>query len=264
MGKDKENENLVVKSNELIQAASYNLTAEEQKLLCYVISKIKPTDKDFQEYTIPAAEFADLCGIDRRHIYRDFKRMMDSQYNKARWIQIGDDVTKFSVFVVPKYNEKAGSITVYLNPYLKKYLIGLSRNYTQYELWNILSLKSKYAIRLYELFKSYAYQHEIDFDIDTLKSLLCCENYKDYGNFRKRVITPAITEINERTNLTISFTTRRRGKGGKTKEIYFVIEQKHSLEAFAAYRRTVDAINKKERQVPGQMSIFELGVEDFE
>ena len=43
---DKERSMLVVKHNDLIQKATYNLTALEQKLIIYAISKIKPTDRD--------------------------------------------------------------------------------------------------------------------------------------------------------------------------------------------------------------------------
>lgn len=57
---------LVVKENELVQRASYNLTLEEQKLLCYVISKIKPGDKEFQRYIISAVDFAEVCGTDKK------------------------------------------------------------------------------------------------------------------------------------------------------------------------------------------------------
>ena len=34
----------VVKANEIIQRAKYELTLMEQKTFCYAVSKIKPTD----------------------------------------------------------------------------------------------------------------------------------------------------------------------------------------------------------------------------
>ncbi len=254
---------LVVKENELIQRASYHMSMEEQKLLCYVISKIKPTDKVFEQYTISALDFAEIVGIDKRHVYRDFKKMIDSFDSKAQWIKIDDTEFKFRVFSEAEYNEKKGSITVMLNSHLKKYLldIGKQGQYTKYELWNILSLKSKYSIRLYELFRSYSYQHEKEFEIDELKSLLCAEQYKNFNDFKKRVIDKGINEINIFTDLKVTYQTKKSGKGGRVSKIVFYIHKKKIDEKFAAYNESVERVNQRNKQVKGQISIFDYDME---
>ncbi len=254
----------VAKDNELIQTASYRLTAEEQKLLCYVISKIKPSDKPFQKYTVSALDFAEVCGIDKRNVYRDFKNIVDNLDEKSRWIQIGDDTTKFSVFNEPTYNEKQGSISVYLNSRLHKHLLNLVEmggNYTQYELWNVLSLKSKYSIRLYELFRSYSYQSKKEFDLDKLRGLLCVENYGVYGDFKRRILDKAIDEINKFTDLNVSFEPVRAGKEHRVVTIIFYIAKKEKNEKMSAYWQTVNRLNKKNKQVQGQISIFDYDME---
>ena len=254
----------VAKDNELIQTASYKLSAEEQKLVCYVISKIKPTDKPFQKYTISALDFAEVCGIDKRNVYRDFKNIIDGLQEKSRWIQIGDDVTKFSVFNEPTYNERQGSISVILNSRLQKHLLNLVEmggNYTQYELWNVLSLKSKFSIRLYELFRSYAYQSKKEFDLDKLRGLLCVENYTLYADFKRRVLDKAIDEINRYTDLNVSFKAVSKGREHKVVAIVFYINRKEQNEKISAYWQTVNRINKKNGQVKGQMSIFDYDLE---
>lgn len=256
--------NYVAKDNELIQTASYKLTAEEQKLVCYVISKIKPSDKPFQHYTISALDFAEVCGIDKRNVYRDFKAIVDSLQEKSRWVQIGDDVTLFSVFNEPTYNEKRGSISLYLNTRLHKYLLNLVEqggNYTQYELWNVLSLKSKYSIRLYELFRSYSYQNKKEFELDRLRGLLCVENYAKYAEFKRWVLDKAIAEINQYTDLKVSFKPVRTGREHKVASIIFYITRKEPNEKISAYWKTVNRINAKNKQIKGQMSIFDYDME---
>lgn len=248
---------LVVKENDFIQKASYNLTAEQQKLLAFVISKIKPTDKEFEQYTISALDFANLAGVDPKHAYRDFRAMVEALDAKATWIKIGDDTIRFRVFSESEYNDKQGSITVVLNSRLKKYLLEISHNYTAYELWNILSLKSKYSIRLYEIFKSYEYQHDKTFDYEELKSLLCAENYKVYSAFLVRVLNPALNEINLLTNLNVTFEPIQKGKNHKTVAIRFLITKKKQLQAYAAYVETAKRINKRNGEVPGQLSLFD-------
>lgn len=256
--------NQVVKDNELIQTASYMLTAEEQKLLCYVISKIKPTDREFTRYTISALDFAEVCGIDKRHVYRDFKKMADGLDEKRRWIKIGDDNVKFGVFSETEYNERRGSITVVLNSRLQKHLLGLidtGAHYTQYELWNVLSLKSKYSVRLYELFRSYSYQHKKEFDIDELRALLCVENYSMFGDFKRRVLDKAIAEINKYTDLKVSFEPVSIGREHRVVGVIFYISKKELNEKMGAYWETVNRINAKNKQIPGQRSIFDDDME---
>lgn len=256
--------NQVVKDNELIQTASYMLTAEEQKLLCYVISKIKPTDREFTRYTISALDFAEVCGIDKRHVYRDFKKMADGLDEKRRWIKIGDDNVKFGVFSETEYNERRGSITVVLNSRLQKHLLGLidtGAHYTQYELWNVLSLKSKYSVRLYELFRSYSYQHKKEFGIDELRALLCVENYSMFGDFKRRVLDKAIAEINKYTDLKVSFEPVSVGREHRVVGVIFYISKKELNEKMGAYWETVNRINAKNKQIPGQRSIFDDDME---
>ena len=42
---------LVFKRDDLIQKSRYSLTVQEQRIVLYAMSKIKPTDDAFQEYT---------------------------------------------------------------------------------------------------------------------------------------------------------------------------------------------------------------------
>ena len=254
---------MVATSNEFMQAAHFDLTAEMQKFLCYVISKIKPTDAEFQKYTISALDFAKLAGIDKKNAYREFAEMIEAFDGQARWIKIGDDTIYFRVFSESEYNAHQGSVTLVLNSRLKKHLLQLGTQYTMFELWNILSLKKKHSIRLYELFRSHSYKQEIDFDIEQLKGLLCCEGYTDFRNFRQKVLDQAVKEINEYTDLSITYELIRGGKGGKVNGMQFHIKRKKALEAYEAYVKTVEKINKKNRQVPGQISLFEMSQEDF-
>lgn len=255
---------LVVKENELVQRASYNLTLEEQKLLCYVISKIKPGDKEFQRYIISAVDFAEVCGTDKKNIYRDFKRMAENFLSNKQWIKVGDNNIFFSPFSEAEYNVKNGSMTVVLNSRLKKYLlkIGVQGKYTKYELWNILSLKAKYSIRLYELFKSYSYQYEREFEIDNLKKLLCAENYKVFGDFKRYVLDKGLREINIYTDLEVEYITKKEGKEHKVKKVVFKINKKRIDDKLLAYYETVDRINEKNKQVKGQISMFDYEIEE--
>ena len=248
---------LVVKDNDLIQKTQFALSAQQQKLVCYVISLIKPTDKVFEEYTIDILDFAELCGISQKNVYTEFKRMIDDLDSKATWVKFKDTTFKFRWFSEAKYIENQGKIKVLLNSEIKKYLLELSHSFTQYELYNILAFKSKWSIRLYELFKSYQYQHTKTFTVDELRELLGAETYSNYGSFKQRVLDKAQEEINKYSDITIKYQFETVGRGRKVTEITIIIEKKEQLDSFLAYRNTIDKLNEKNKQIKGQLSIFD-------
>ena len=246
---------LVVKGNELIQQKRFSLTTTQQKFLAYVISKIKPTDTIDTMYEITIEDFCRLCGIKKEHFYPEFMKMIDKFDESAFWVDTKEELYKFRWFTDSTYIKGKGKAEVYLSRRLKEYLIGLLCNFTQYELYNVMALHSKYAIRLFEIFKSYEYQHKKTFDIDELKHLLYAENYKNFKDFRVRVLEPAINEINEYTELCVSYETITKGK--KVIEINFIIELKEPLERYKAYQTTLEEINKENGQIKGQMDIYD-------
>ncbi len=54
----------IIKSNEIIQKAKYDLNIIELKTLAYIFSKIKPEDTQLKEYTFSIKEYCKICGID--------------------------------------------------------------------------------------------------------------------------------------------------------------------------------------------------------
>lgn len=92
----KQREQLVVKDNDLIQKARYNLTPTQQKFVAYLISKIKPTDDDFHEYEIRVEDFCEVTGIDKAYFYTEFREMIDDfDEHKSVWIKTDTEVYKF-------------------------------------------------------------------------------------------------------------------------------------------------------------------------
>ena len=113
------------------------------------------------------------------------------------------------------------------------FLLKLKQNFTQYEIIWTLHFKSKYSIRLYELVKSIHYRelelYKKKYTVCGLKKLLDGEKYKEYRDFKRRVLVPAIDEINQYSDKTVSFEEVRRGR--KVVAIEFTISSKDSLAA---------------------------------
>ena len=265
--------NVVAKSNELMQRAVYNLTATEQKFIAYVVSLIKPGDKELQYYTIRVTDFAQLCGYNSKDIYAEFREMIKSLDEKAFWLTLGtskDEVTfRFRWFSEAKYYRNKGTIRVLLNSEIKKYLLDLIAhgNYTQYDLYNVLGLKSKFSIRLYELLKSYAHKNVAKYETANLKELLSAEVYRSFYDFKKRVLDNAIQEINAYTDLDINYSLINKDGNLITadmgrKKVYgvlFNIKKKDIEQSYVVYRKTIEEINKRNKQIKGQLEFDELG-----
>lgn len=240
---EKENKRgmLVVKQNDLIQKAKYNLTFNQQKLISYLISEIKPTDKELQWQTITISEYCELFGIDKEHFYQDFISLVNDLNKKEFWIESDKELSTFRWFSEVKIMKKTGKIKILLNSSLKQYLIEIKQNFTNYELYNIMALKSKYSIRLYELFKSYEFQKHKEFEIGKLKFLLDAESYTDFRNFRRDILKTAIDEINTYTDISASFETIKTGKS--VSSIKFTIEHKQRIDELLAYRKTINKLD---------------------
>ena len=258
---DSERNQLVVKDNDLIRKARYNLKKKKKKIIAYLISKIKPTDRELQKYEISILDFCELCGINKSSFYTEIKDIVDSLDNKTFWVETNEKIFKFRWFSEFEIIKGSGKVNITLNSNIKKYLIDLRENFTQYELYNILALKGKYSIRLYEFFKSYSFMHEKKVDIDELKRILQAEKYINYKDFRNRVLEKAVKEINQYTDIEVSYTTENKGR--KIIALTLYIKKKEPLEQYISYTNTIEKINEREGQVKGQLSIFDRSEDEF-
>ena len=239
----------VVKANEIIQRARYDLNITELKALAFIFSKIKPTDKELQEYTFSIKEYCKICGIDYKNggNYIYIKNTIKGLRDKSFWVidENGNEVL-IGWLQKAKINKGSGKITVKLDEDLQKYVIGLFGNFTQYELLSTLPMQSNYSFRIYEILKSYAFTKKHTFEIDELKRQLSAENYKNFKDFRRYVLERATKEINLYTDLEVSW--QPIFKGRKVIQVEFVIKQRDTWGMYFAAKRATD-------QIEGQMTL---------
>ena len=235
----------VVKSNELIQKARYNLTVQQQKMVLYAISKIKKTDEPNQLYELSIDELCGVLGlnIDYGGFYYQSLKNDFLKLTRRHWVEFPDGsegtCSWFSdAYVIPL----SGTVQVRFHEKLAPHLFELVNRYTQYQLYEVLTLKGKYSIRLYELLRSYLMQDElrkgkekeVDFTVDELRSLLCCEAYTRWAEFDRCVIRKSVDEINQCSDIIrISYDTIKRGKN--VVRITFIITYPNMMEKLMAH-----------------------------
>ena len=255
----------VVKDNKLIQNVTrrkYELSVLEQKVLCFILSKIKPAEDITSEpeytYQFNIRDFCRVCGIDYDNgkNYKNVKAALDKLADNSFWLDYGEGEFRFQWIVTPDIRKGQGVIEVEIPKKVMPYLWNLSEKFTAYQLYNILALKSSYSIMLYELFKSYAWKKTIVLSLDDLRKYLGLDEtkYKEYKALRRAVIERSIAEIEKYTDLRITFEPVRKGRYYVALEFHIkVVEGDENIES---YRRAMAEINGV-KYIPGQLHLFE-------
>ena len=215
-------EYLVVKHNAIIQKNKYqvaknagnSLSLLEQKVLLYVISRIKPDDTELKEQIFDIAEFCRVCGIQAGgENYPYLKEVIAKLKGRVMWLVAEDSETTVSWIDKATIYKKSGKVKIRLDEDLKPYLLMLSKNYTAFPLHNIIKMKTKYGIMLYELLKSVAnLGRYIEFSVEEIKEHLDCSNYDNFANFKKRVLLPALADVNTYTELRVEVDYKKTGR----------------------------------------------------
>ena len=223
----KERNNLVVQSNTLIRnlkAIKDDLTVSEQKLIVYMISKICADDKDFKTVSLNLSEYCQICGIKKSgREYERIKQSIKNLRNKSWWIKNNNEEILFAWIDTAKI-KRYKTIELTISEPLKPYLLELTENFTKYELINVLCLRSKYSIRLYEIFKSYLWLGIWEISIEEFRELLNIQNkYSSFRELNRSVIIPTLKEINKFTDLQINVSTQKNGN--KVDKLIFNIKE---------------------------------------
>lgn len=234
---------LVVKSNDLI-SANYSLNLNEQKMVLYAITKLDKNKNQFNTINLNIREFIELLDITDRN-YEQIRNIARGLRRK----EIIIDTDRFEYitgwFSGVTFNKSNGDMTIRFDDDLVPYLLKLKEKFTRYELKNILSLKSAYSIRVYELLKQYEKIGKREFKLEKLKEYLGLkkDEYSRIYDFERRVLKVAKEEINRDTDIKIDYEKVKTGR--KITSISFTIEPKDSeKEIYIDYLNQTYNINE--------------------
>ena len=243
----------VVKANALVQKSRFNLTMQEQKIILYLISKIKPQDMELEEHIFQIKDFCKLCGLDSDSgaNYSYIKKTLKGLRDKSIWVTLDDGYeSTLSWMDYVKLGIKSGAVIIKISNMMKPYLLELQQHFTQYEILYILAMKSQYSIRLYELLKSYEYKHKLIINIDDLKRKLFAEKYDRFPDFRRKVLDISMREINELSDIFVDYTPIKESRSYA--KIEFTIKLKKNInDRLEAWQKIDEVIN------PAQISLVD-------
>jgi len=206
--------NLVTQDNELI-SASYSLSLNEKRLIILAFSKINPM-LDFWKgdglVSITASEFSEVFNVDMKNAYNFIKSAQDSL--SERWVRLEGDYKngkEIRWLDGKEYSSNEGMITMGFSSRMLKSISGMSEFFTSYKLLAVSRLKSTYSIRIYELTQQFKSTGWRLIQLDELRNLLRV-GYPDWRDLKKRVIDPACKELNEKSDIHISYEIIKKGR----------------------------------------------------
>lgn len=231
-------EKKITKSNALINA-SYRFSLNELRLVLYGLSHIDPLSKDFPLFhRVSVQELASFYGISRSEYGSFYEKIKDALVNKFWKREFGyydselGELVKRTWLIEIRYGNKNGTLAYHYNPLIKSQLQELASRFTSYFLKNIANMRSAYGVRFYEIAIMYLNASQKDKvvftrKIDELKNNLGLEEkYKNFFDFRKRVLERARTEVNKHSDIKISYKIIKLGRSPE--EIEFTVCRKNA------------------------------------
>jgi len=243
----------IVRKAEALLRARYSLSELAIKLITTVISMISKEDSDFHLYIVRVQDFQELLDKDNKvggSQYLQLKKSCDELLSKKIEFDDGENIgfmlTRW--IASAEYFAGAGEIELEISQKLKPLLLQLKEGkYLNYELKNILPLKSAYVIRLYELLK-HEYNkvarykghttaiYEIYID-DIRKEFKIPYTYQYSSHIKNRIFDKAVEQFKKYTDIEISYEpSRKRGK--KVLAVEFTIRANDGLADYLKDFRT--------------------------
>lgn len=211
----------VVKSNHIIEA-SYRLSVAEQRVILSAISQVRRDQPvtDAVLYSVTASEIAHLCGTDPKTAYRDLQAAAERLQTRRVTLHLEPDgITirskrrRVTVWVqTVDYIDHEGRIEMRFGKDILPYLTGLQREFTRYALSDVAKMTSAYGIRLYELLAQWPDGHREISLADLRTWLQLQDRYPSIKDLKRRVLDPAVTQINEHSPLILTWSQRKTGR----------------------------------------------------
>jgi plasmid replication initiation protein len=247
-----EKDYLVTKSNFFIMNTSYDLSLEEQKLILTLASMVQPNDEEFKSYEFKIKDFMKLLGVEDKSKYTKIPKITRELMKKVFEIKEGNKLIQTAWLSGAVYEKGSGMVILRFNPDLKPYMLKLNTMFTQYKLVNILSMKSKYSPRIYEILKCNEFKKQgcIEIEVIELRKLLRTENiYHQYQDFKRKVIMQAQKELNIKTDINFDFEELKTGRKVTSLKFY-IRSNKANNKAEEEVCATIEGkhINKEKEQ----------------
>lgn len=252
-----------IRQHNSLTTARYDMTALEMDIMFALLARLSKDDKPGTMYQLRVQELEKLTGRDWN--YHRLGPAVTSLVGRNYHIEDGDSWLKVAMLASAEYLKGQGIIELEVSEKLRPYLVDLKNNFTSYKLHSVLSLSSKYAKRIYELASQWKDLGETKtYSLDDFKYMLALkdpagkekEQYKQISQLKEFVLDIAREQINEHTDLHVSYELVKVGRSYQKVRFFVVPQQLEQLPLpfelnsddakMQAARRNLDSLGIKE------------------
>ena len=276
---------LVVKDNALINA-SYNLELTEQRLIMLAIINARESGQGItadSKLEIHASDYAKLFNVSIDASYKALREAVNNLFNRqfsyiAEYKRTGKTGVVRSRWVSRIfYVDDLALLEITFAPDVVPLITRLEEHFTSYQAKQVAHLTSKYATRLYELLIAWREVGKVPpIEIGEFRNRLGLldTEYTAMNNFKSRVLEPSIKQINEHTDITVTYEQHKKGR--VISGFSFKLKQKQQAKKIEANRDpdTADLFTKmtdaqrhmfshKLSEMP-EMSKYSQGTESYQ
>ena len=236
---------LVVKDNALINA-SYNLELTEQRLIMLAIINARESGQGItadSKLEIHASDYAKLFNVSLDASYKALREAVNNLFNRqfsytAEYKRTGKIGVVRSRWVSRIfYVDDLALLEITFAPDVVPLVTRLEEHFTSYQAKQVAHLTSKYAVRLYELLIAWREAGKVPpIEISEFRNRLGLldDEYTAMHNFKKRVLEPSIQQINEHTDITVTYEQHKKGR--LISGFSFKIKQKQQVKQVESNR----------------------------
>ena len=207
--------NKILIQGNVLTTARYEMTALEKNIMYAVMAQIEDDDSPTKYYQISTFDIADTK--DMRLKKEEFKKAITRLLTRDFTIKAIDGLIQSTFIASAKYKTE-GVVEIEISTRLRPYLFALKKNFTLFGLDVAMSLKSKYAKRLYEMLCQFKSTGLMRVSLEELKarfqlvSTNGVEQYERWSSFEKKVLLIAQTEINEKAEFQFDYHLKKQGR----------------------------------------------------
>jgi plasmid replication initiation protein len=187
----------------------------------------------------------------------NYSRLKNSVKNlKTRSLKVidNDEQQEYKYIVpFPSAEIKSGVLTLKMFSDVVPFFLELKNGYTKYELQAALSLSSVYSQKLYEHLNRWKDKKKWFISLTELQTALNAENYR-YAQFKQRCLDPAIKEINDQTDLIVTYAVEKRGRA--VSAIIFSIRLRVAHELEESKQMVAEDLNELREMRPIMASMY--------
>ncbi len=211
---------IVEKSRFLLGMKAPNYELGELKVLDTYLARINARDPQTQAVTFTKEEYENLMGFtDSRP--ETLRKRTEGLLGKVVTVPLEDGKKgwrKLTLFTKAEcIQDDFGGYVVNLNcnPELQPLFFNVENaGYLRYRLRNVLPLTSKYSMLLYLFLKDNLFRGTFDVELKEFKERLgiTAKRYEAFKHLRPEILDKALSEVNEKTDVTASYQRIARGK----------------------------------------------------